>query len=329
MISLLLPFKNCGSTLSEAITSSLDDLGPRDEMVLVDDGSTDEGSALAARFAREDPRVISVTTTGLGIAGALAAGLAHCHGDFVARMDGDDVSLPGRFAAQVALLNADPTLGAVSCRIELFGAPGEGMQRYAEWQNGIVTAAEHARAIFIEAPICHPATMLRRSALDHVGGFRAGPFAEDYDLWLRLVDAGFGIAKVPAVLFRWRIRSQSLTFTDRRYSPEAMRRLRAEFLAKKVDRFAMWGAGPCGKRLARELEAHERWPDFFIDIDPKKIGRTARAKPIVEVAPGLLRAREAGLPIVVAVAARGARDLVRAHLDQAGWTEGSDYFCAA
>jgi glycosyltransferase involved in cell wall biosynthesis len=308
-------------------------MGSDDELVLVDDGSTDAGPTAAKRWVSTDPRVTLVTTAGTertGIVAALDLGLERCNGAFIARMDADDESLPGRFAAQRAMLDDNPALGAVASKIELFGAPGPGMERYATWQNGILTPAEHARAIFVEAPICHPSTMLRRAALDAVGGFRAGPFAEDYDLWLRLVAAGWEIAKVPTVLFRWRIHPNSTTWTDPRFTEDAHRALRAEHLARKLDRpFALWGAGQCGRRLARALEAHGPRPAYFIDIDPKKIGRTTRGRPIVSMEAGVAEARERNLLIIAAVAAPGARDLVRAHLDAHGFREGVDYFCAA
>jgi glycosyltransferase involved in cell wall biosynthesis len=329
VISVLLPFRNAASTLEDAISSVLADMRASDELVLVDDGSTDAGPTIAERHAA-DARVIRVTTSGLGLPGALARGLEVCRGSMVARMDADDISLPGRFAAQGAMLERDASLGAVATLVEPFGDPGPGMQRYLAWQNALVTAEDHARAIFVEAPVCHPSVMLRRSALDAVGGFRAGDFAEDYDLWLRLVDAGWGIAKVPEVLFRYRVHRASMTWNDPRLTLENLRKLRASHLARRLTRpFALWGAGACGRRLARELETHGPRPEYFIDIDPKKIGRTARARSILAMDEGLARAQREGLLIIVGVAAAGARDLIRVRLDEDGFVEGRDYFFAA
>jgi glycosyltransferase involved in cell wall biosynthesis len=317
-------------TLEEAARSVLADMSASDELVLVDDGSTDDGAELAAALAHEDARVVCVSSGGVGIAKALERGISACRGEWIARMDADDVSLPGRLTAQRTLLEADSSLGAVATRIEVFGEPGPGIRRYAEWQNGIVSADDHDRAIFVESPICHPSTMIRRDALDAVGGFRDGPFAEDYDLWLRMVALGWRLAKVPEPLFRWRIHTQNTTFRDARMSKDALRRLRAEHLARHLDRpFAIWGAGPAGRRLARELERRGARAAFFIDIDPRKIGRTARGAPILDVADGVARARKDALLVIVAVAALGARDLVRHHLSAEGLTEGLDFLCAA
>jgi glycosyltransferase involved in cell wall biosynthesis len=301
-----------------------------DELVLVDDGSADASSAIAIAIAR-DPRVALLHSGGVGISGALRCGLAASRGEWIARMDSDDISLPGRLAAERKRLEADPTLGVIGTQVEVFGTHvGDGIRRYVAWQNSLITPEDHARSIYVESPVCHPSTMLRRTALESVGGFADGPFAEDYDLWLRLVAAGWRIAKVPSILLRWRIHGRNTTFSDPRLSISALRRLRARHLAKRIDRpFAIWGAGREGSRLAAALEEHSARPSFFIDIDPRKIGRTRRAAPIVTVSDGLARARREGTLIVVAVAVPGARDIVRAQLHAANFVEGRDFVTAA
>jgi glycosyltransferase involved in cell wall biosynthesis len=333
VISVVLPYRDASDTLAEATVSVLADMGPDDELIAVDDGSVDGSAAEIAALAAEDRRVVQIATSGVGIARALEAGVgrASTKSRFLARMDADDVSLPGRFAAERALLEDNPSFGVVATEVEIFGAPGPGMERYVAWQNSLRTPADHARSIFVESPICHPSTMIRRAALDAVGGFHDGMFAEDYDLWLRLAAAGWGIAKVPRVLFRWRIRPTSVTFRDPRLSTEALRRLRARHLAAFIGprSFAVWGAGPAGRRLTRELETHGGRARFFIDIDPRKIGRTARGVPILAVDEGVARAREERLLLVVAVATLGARDLVRTRLAADDLVEGEDFVCAA
>lgn len=331
MLSVLLPYRDVVTTVGGALSSVLEDLEAGDEVIAIDDGSCDGSAEVVRRIA--DRRIVHLATRGLGIVGALGRGLAVARGELVARMDGDDVSLPGRFAASRALLATDPSLGVVAVAAEPFGDVGPGLARYVAWQNGVVTADEHARAIFVESPLCHPATTLRRAALEAVGGYRESAWAEDYDLWLRLHAAGFGLAKVPRVLFRWRIHAASLTWTDPRYDPHQHRAARAFYLAQWLEKrlrhetvhsFGIWGAGQTGKRLARALEAVGTRPAFFVDIDPKKVGGTARGQPIVSADVGIGRGF-----LVVAVGAQGARDIVRARLGGRGLVEGRDYLCAA
>src|SRR5262249_47537899 len=152
--------------------------------------------------------------------------------------------------------------------------------------------------------------MIRRSALDEAGGFCDVPWAEDYDLWLRIAARGFGIAKVPRVLFRWRHHAARATLRDPRYARARFHDARARYLAPVLLRMgrpvAVWGAGKTGKRLARALGREGVRADVFIDIDPLKIGRPARGA-IIATPDALVRGRHT---VVVAVGARGAREIV-------------------
>lgn len=339
-ISVLLPFRDAASTLAEAMTSVLDDLEPDDELVAIDDGSSDGSAAIASSIAERDARVVVLASGGsaeqaAGIANALERGIAVARGTLLGRMDADDVSLRGRFAAERALLASDTSLGAVGVQVEAFPAPAGGMQRYLAWQNALVTPSDHARSIFVEAPLCHPTALIRRAALEHVGGFRELAWPQDYDLWLRLDAAGFGLAKVPRVLFRWRIHSASVTWTNPKNARARFLEARACFLAQRLralgraTTFAVWGAGQTGRRLARALEAHDLRPVAFVDIDPAKIGRRARDAAIVDASEGIARATSGDWLLVLAVGEAGARDLVRGRLSAAGLVEGASFVCAA
>jgi len=334
VISVLLPYRDAAATLGEAIESVLADLTPGDELAAIDDGSRDDSAALVRAFAERDRRIVSIASDGaVGLVGALTAGVTAARGELLARMDSDDISLPGRFAAERAHLESDPGLGAVGVQVEAFPAAGEGMQRYLAWQNALTSREQHAHAIFVEAPLCHPSTMIRRAALDAVGGFRDVAWAVDYDLWLRLDAAGYGLAKVPRVLFRWRMRAESMTWTSPKNTPECFLEARAQFLARRLRErgrtFAVWGAGKTGRRLARALEVHSLAPAAFVDIDPKKIGRTARGHAIVDAEAATLRAASGEWLLVVALGGAGARDVVRERLARAGLVEGQAFICAA
>jgi GT2 family glycosyltransferase len=329
LVSVLMPFRDASATVEEAASSILGQEGVSLELVAVDDGSRDDGPARVSALAARDPRVVPVAADGCGIVGALARALAVARGDVIARMDADDVALPWRLAKQAAALAEDPGLGVVGTQVETFGPCREGMRRYVAWQNGVVSRSDHTRELFVESPLCHPSVALRRAALEAVGGWRDTSWAEDYDLWLRLEAAGWGIAKIPEVLLRWRQREGSLTLTDPRYSLERFREARACYLAPKLRctrrSVAVWGAGRTGKRLSRALEAHGVRPRCFVDIDPRKIGRLARGAPVV--APEALRPGED--VIVIAVGAPGARQVVREHLAARRFIEGEDFICAA
>ncbi len=338
VVSVVLPFRDAEPTLDEALASiASEDVAL--EIIAIDDGSRDGGPAIARRWASADARLV-LAACGHGLVPALRVGVDLARGKYVARMDADDVSLPGRLAAQVAALEREPELAVVGGLVEAFPATevGEGLARYVAWLNGVRSADEHRCALFVESPLCHPSVTMRADALRAIGGYRDVSWAEDYDLWLRFDAAGYAMAKIDRPVLRWRHSSQRLTFKDPRYSLERFVEARARYLSAKLiamrearganetaKRVVVWGAGPTGKRLARAMEPHGVRAAMFVDIDPMKIGRTARGVPIVDMnAIDLERDF-----VVVAVGSRGARGLIRAELAKRGAVEGRHYLCAS
>jgi hypothetical protein len=204
------------------------------------------------------------------------------------------------------------------------------MARYAAWLNGLVTPELVARDLLVESPLVHPASVIRAGALAAAGGWRDGPFPEDYDLWLRLSAAGGRLTNIPRVLLRWRESAHRLTRTDPRYALERHVALKCAFLARHVlagrTEVALWGAGDTGRAFADALAAEGIRVSLFLEVDRKKIGRTVRGAPVVSYEEAR-RAR--GIPLLVAVGAPGARDLIRAELAKGGFREPEDFRCVA
>jgi glycosyltransferase involved in cell wall biosynthesis len=331
-VAVLLPVRDAAATVRAAAVSILRG-GYRDlELIAVDDGSSDATAAVLERLAGRDRRVRLLGGPGEGIALALDRALTASDSELVARMDADDVSWPGRLAAQVAALDADPGLTVVGARVRLFPRRQvrDGMRRYVAWLNSLTTPALVARDLFVEAPLVHPATLLRRSALAAVGGWRAGDFPEDYDLWLRLAARRARMVNLPATLLDWREGPERLTRTDPRYGLDRHVALKCGALAggplRGVAEVALWGAGETGRAFADGLLRAGIRVAAFVEVDRKKVGRTIRGAPVhsfEEVE------RLRGLPLLVAVGAAGARELIRAELDKRGFEELRDYRCVA
>ena len=328
MISVLLPARNAAATADAALEGILRQRGaPPFEVICVDDASTDGTGEVLARFARSDARVRVFPGEGHGLVAALRLGLDRCRGELIARMDADDLVHPDRLRLQAQMLAGDESLGAVGSLVRCFPGPlAKGLARLETWLDSVVTPEQCEAARFIEAPLVHPSTTFRRAALEAVGGWRDAGWAEDWDLLLRLVAAGWRLAKVPRVLLYWRDSPDRLTRTGRAYAPERMIELRAEHLARGPLRgrsFDVWGAGPTGKRLARALEVHGLRPRRFWDVDPRKrLARGSKVAPAAE-----LRAPDGGL-ILCAVGAAGAREDIRAELLTRGFHEGRDFLFA-
>ncbi len=328
LISVLLPARNAAATLPEALAGVLAQQGVELEVVCVDDASTDGTRGILEQAQRRDERVRVVPGAGRGLVAALNLGLAHCRGSLVARMDADDLVRRDRLRLQADLLARAPALGAVGSLVRCIPRPlTPGLARLEAWLDSLVTAQQCHDARFIEAPLVHPSATFRREALEGVGGWQDHGWAEDWDLFLRLIEAGFELAKVPEILLWWRDSPERLTRTGAAYRSEQMVRLRAHYLARGPLRdrpFDLFGAGPTGKRLARALEPHGLRPRCFYDVDRgKQVARGARVLHATELPP------PGEALLVCAVGASGAREEIRAMVGAQGYVEGRDYLFAA
>jgi glycosyltransferase involved in cell wall biosynthesis len=166
-VAVLLPARDAAATVRAAAVSVLRGAYRDLALVAVDDGSRDATAEALERLAARDRRLTVLRGPGEGIARALGRALRACDAELVARMDADDVAWPRRLALQVEALDADPTLAAVGARVRLLprAEVREGMRRYVAWLNGLTTPALVARDLFVEAPLVHPAAVIRRAAL--------------------------------------------------------------------------------------------------------------------------------------------------------------------
>ncbi|HUP18360.1 MAG TPA: glycosyltransferase family A protein [Gemmatimonadota bacterium] len=330
-VSVLLPVRNAARWLPDAIDSLGAQTFPDFEVIAVDDGSSDGSGAILEAWAAADPRVRVIASPPRGIVPTLEAARAEARGRWLARMDADDVALPRRLERQAALMAVRPELAGCGTGVRYFprAAVREGARRYERWINALVEPDEIERDLFVECPIPHPTFFLRADAVDAVGGWCDRGWPEDYDLVLRLWEAGGSFAKVPEILLEWRERPDRLSRTHPAYSSEAFRRCKVHFLDRSLRKgrdVVIWGAGPTGKAFARALAAAGIRLRAFVELDPRKIGKRIHGAPVVspDAIDGLR-----GAFCVAAVGQAGGREEIRAALSAAGWRELEEYVAVA
>jgi len=313
-ISVLLPVRNAGPYLSDALDSLWRQTLPDFEVIAVDDGSTDGSGEALERIARRERRLRVLRQESRGLPLTLNIGLAHAHGDLIARQDADDLAYPRRFELQHQLLRSHPEVSVVGCRVTLLprGFRGAGMRRWVEWHNRLLTHDAMARDALVDSPLAHGSAMIRRSALSAVRGWRDGEWPEDVDLWLRLIESGARFAKVARVLYAWRQHPTSATHTDPRYAQTAFDALRLDALARGLLRrhreVTLIGVG----------HSLERWSALL-----KRAGYHVRAH--AHGRPAAERAATLGPPAVLVFGAAPARRRWRSMLRARRWIEGVDF----
>jgi hypothetical protein len=249
-------------------------------------------------------------------------------------MDADDESHPERLAKQLALLDHRPDIDLASCLVEFGGdrATRAGYALHVDWINSLLEPGAIALNRFVESPLAHPSVMFRRHVAEKYGDYRAGDFPEDYELWLRWLDAGVRMAKVPQVLLRWNDRPERLSRTDTRYDPERFYRVKAAWIARELRRATggrriwIWGAGRPTRKRAAYLDPYGVTVCGYIDVDTKKISGRIAGRPVV--GPHQLPSSEEAF-VLGYVSSRGARQLIRDALTRRGHVEGKDFLMCA
>jgi len=202
MISVILPCYNGGPFIREAMCSILDQTHRNLELVVVNDGSRDDSLAEIKAVAREDGRVVVVSRENRGMVASLNEAIDRSTGEFIARMDADDISLPDRLSRQLAFLQ-ERRLDFVGGSIMRFKHDGRGPERAKSYPE---THDQFAASVLsLKTRLAHPTLLARAEVLKEGGYNPAYRHGEDYALWLRLVVSGkYRAGNLPDVVLRYR-----------------------------------------------------------------------------------------------------------------------------
>lgn len=202
LISVIMGIYNCESTLGEAIDSLLNQTYINWELILCDDGSTDGTVSVAKSYQEKYPDKIKLLTNekNMGLNFTLNKCLGEAKGEYIARMDGDDISLPERFQKEIDVLEKNKELSIVSTAMILFDEEGD-------WGKTTLKEIPAKKDFLLGTPFCHAPCLVKKEAYLAVGGYSVEKRllrVEDYHLWIKMYEKGFRGINLQEALYKMR-----------------------------------------------------------------------------------------------------------------------------
>jgi glycosyltransferase involved in cell wall biosynthesis len=244
-VTVLMSVHNGEDYLREAVESILRQDRTDFEFLILNNGSTDSSPAILEEYASRDERIRVIHQEDLGFVASLNKGLKHARGDYIARMDADDDSLPRRLTLQSAELDRHSEAVLVTGGIDLISADSSHLKtHYTPLED-----RDLRRSLWNGNPLYHTSVMFRRDAVLSIGGYQTGdgPIPiEDYDLYLRLAELG-EFRAVPAIVLRYRVHPDSMSLNNKQLQTDLIAELATERWASS--RPSVAGTGELRRRL--------------------------------------------------------------------------------
>ena len=278
LISIIMPVKNTSAYLEACLNSVLQQSEPNWELIAVDDHSTDDSKAILHKYAANDARIKVLENTAKGIIPALQLAYNKSSGEFITRMDSDDIMVPEKLATQKQQLlqhgNNHIALGLVKYFSD--NEMGEGYLKYENWLNELTKNGSNFSDIYKECVIASPCWMVYKTDFEKCGGFDSNIYPEDYDLTFRFYKNGLKCLPSNQLLHLWRDYPERTSRNHEHYAYNSFIELKVHHFLN-IDyrinkKLLVWGAGRKGKKVA-ELLQQSNIPFTWICDNPKKIGK--------------------------------------------------------
>ena len=224
LISVVLPVYNGEKYLAEAIDSILEQTLTNFELIIIDDGSTDNSLVILKQYKSLDSRIHLVTRENKNLVTTLNESIDIARGEWIARMDQDDISLPHRFERQIQWLQQSKA-DICGSWVQYFG----GVDRH-RWRGYSSDEAIKMDMLF-KSPFAHPSVIMRTHLVKKLRYDPSCEKAEDYDLWVRAAQAGWKMANVPEVLLMYRRHDSQITVKSSIIQQDVSMKIRERYWA--------------------------------------------------------------------------------------------------
>jgi glycosyltransferase involved in cell wall biosynthesis len=252
-----MPFKNPGKYIIPCIESIINQTYKNWELIAVNDHSNDGSYLQAMSYANRHINIHVINSDGKGIINALQCGYKHSRGDYIHRMDSDDIMPTDKLENMLEAMSPNCLVtGLVDYFSDDFDL-GDGYKKYTDWINNSMTSDDLWRGIYKECPIPSSGWLIHRDDFEAMGAFNSSFIPEDYDFSFRLYQSGMDLRVVPQVIHYWRDSTNRTSRTKSSYFPENYFDLKVYYFLE-IDRdnsisLMLWGAGKKGKKIAKSL----------------------------------------------------------------------------
>jgi glycosyltransferase involved in cell wall biosynthesis len=320
-----MPVKNAEPYLRPCLESIASQSNADWELIAVNDGSEDRSETILLEFASNRPNVQVINNKGTGIVDALKLAYAYSNGDYVHRMDADDIMPVNKLKM---MLDAWRPNSIVTGKVKYFSDKwlvSLGFQNYESWLNRLMDSENIWQDVYMECTLPSPAWLMHRDDFESLGAFNSDLLPEDYDLCFRVYKSGLKVIHLKNIIHLWR---DSQNRTSRKlpvYFPMAYYPLKVHYFLD-IDRnsekpLLVWGAGKKGKRMAQLLKDRSQY-FLWATANEKKIGADIYGTIIQDInALNLV-----DYQIIIAVSSPEDKPKIQLQLNSFGVTKSKDYF---
>ncbi len=328
LISVIMPVKNAAHYLEECMDSLLNQTYSNWELIAINDHSEDNSIQILQHYVKKDARIKYLENKGSGIIEALRLALHHSKGDFISRMDADDIMPANKLALLYELLETKGKGYIATGKVKYFCEDGvsDGFLKYEQWLNEIIDNENHWEEIYKECVIASPAWLIHREDLINCEAFEPNAYPEDYDLVFRFYKNKLKVASTKEIVHLWRDHKERISRNHEHYKANTFFVLKLRYFFElerdKHRSLVIWGAGPKGKIMAKLL--NEMQEDFnWVSNNPNKHGKNIYDQILKDFAAILKMNRP---QVLITVAQRNAKEEIVSFFEKHGLKAKEDYY---
>lgn len=328
LISVIMPVKNAALFLKECIDSLLNQSYSNWELIAINDHSEDNSLEILQQYAEKDSRIKCLENNGSGIIDALRLAFENSKGEFLSRMDADDIMPPNKLELLSNLLISKGKGFVATGKVKYFCEDGvsDGFLKYEQWLNEIIDNGNHWDEIYIECVVASPAWLIQREDLIYCEAFEPNAYPEDYDLVFRFYKYKLKITSTKEIVHLWRDHKERVSRNHEHYKANTFFVLKLRYFFEmerdKKRPLVIWGAGPKGKIMAKLLNEMEE--DFnWVSNNPNKHGKNIYDQILKDFAAILKMNRP---QVLITVAQRNAKREIVSFFQKHGLKAKEDYY---